>query len=73
MPGRTRIQTTVTVIGMTCQHCVNAITEELSALNGVHSVDVTLSKGQVTVGSDFELSHTEIATAVAEAGYTIAD
>ena len=73
MTVQTSHLTTVTVSGMTCQHCVNAITEELSALNGVRSVDVTLSSGLVTVGSDFELSRTEIATAVDEAGYAIAD
>ena len=64
---------TVTVSGMTCQHCVNAITEELSALNGVTSVDVTLSSGRVTLRSDHELSRAEIAAAVDEAGYAIAD
>jgi copper ion binding protein len=73
MSVETSHRTTVTVSGMSCQHCVNAITEELSALNGVRSVDVTLSSGLVTVESDFELSRAEIATAVDEAGYTIAD
>ena len=63
----------VHVTGMTCQHCVNAVIEELSALNGVRSVDVTLSSGLVTIESDRELPSVEIASAVAEAGYAIAD
>lgn len=73
MTVQTTHQTTVTVSGMTCQHCVNAITEELSALNGVTAVDVTLSSGAVTLRSDRELSLAEIVAAVDEAGYAIAD
>ncbi|HTK67914.1 MAG TPA: heavy-metal-associated domain-containing protein [Pseudonocardia sp.] len=73
MSVQTSHLTSVTVSGMSCQHCVNAITEELSALNGVTSVDVTLSSGIVTLKSDHKLSEAEIAAAVDEAGYTIAD
>jgi copper chaperone CopZ len=64
---------TVTVVGMSCEHCVRAVTEELEALNGVRSVEVALSSGAVTVTSDRELSGTEIAGAVGEAGYQLAE
>ena len=73
MPVQAAHQVMVTVAGMTCQHCVGAVTEELGALNGVRSVDVTLSSGLVTIGSDRELSSAEVAVAVEEAGYAIAD
>lgn len=73
MSVQTSHLTSITVSGMSCQHCVNAITEELGALNGVTSVDVTLSSGVVTLRSDHELSEAEIAAAVDEAGYAIAD
>lgn len=73
MSVQTSHLTTVTVSGMTCQHCVNAVTEELGALNGVSAVDVTLSSGIVTLRSNRELSRDELAAAVDEAGYTIAD
>lgn len=73
MSVRTGHLTTLTVSGMTCQHCVNAITEELGALNGVTAVDVTLSSGIVTLRSDQELSAVDVAAAVDEAGYAIAD
>lgn len=59
--------------GMTRQHCANAVTEELGALNGVHSVNVTLSSGIVTVTSARALDQREIAGAIDEAGYRIAD
>ena len=37
------VVTTYAVSGMTCDHCVKAVTEEVSALDGVTSVDVDLA------------------------------
>jgi copper chaperone CopZ len=57
---------TYRVNGMTCEHCVRAVTEELSALSGVRSVNVTLAPqdpSEVTVTSD--------AAAIDEAGYAL--
>lgn len=64
-------RTSVRVSGMTCQHCVSSVTEELTELDGVRSVDVTLSDGNVIIMSDRELSGEEIAAAIDEAGYTV--
>lgn len=61
------------VTGMTCEHCVAAVTEELRALSGVHTVDVTLSDGAVTIGSSRAVSDVELAEAVSTAGYAMAD
>ncbi|WP_028938241.1 heavy-metal-associated domain-containing protein [Pseudonocardia spinosispora] len=66
-------RTSVTVSGMTCQHCVSSVTEELTELDGVRSVDVTLSDGSVIIMSDRELSGDEIRAAIDEAGYTVTD
>ncbi|WP_028924581.1 heavy-metal-associated domain-containing protein [Pseudonocardia acaciae] len=66
-------RTTVTVIGMSCEHCAQAVTDELSAVSGVRSVDVTVSSGFVTITSDRELGASEISAAVVEAGYGVAD
>lgn len=60
------------VEGMTCGHCVNHVTEEVSALAGVCDVTVDLAAGQVTVRSDREMPRDQIATAVYEAGYQLA-
>ena len=74
MSVQTPHRSTVTVAGMTCEHCVKAVTEELSsALHGVQSVNVTLSSGLVTLTSDRKLTDEEIASAVDEAGYALAD
>lgn len=59
------------VSGMTCQHCVRSVTEEVSEVAGVDAVDVDLASGQVTVtGSGF--TDDAVAAAVEEAGYQIA-
>ena len=64
--------TTFRVAGMTCGHCVGAVTEEVTKLPGVASVDVDLASGQVTVTSTAPLDDVDIAAAVDEAGYELA-
>lgn len=62
------------VNGMTCEHCVKAVTGELSSLDGVQDVSVDLvpeGTSTVTVGSDAPLDHSSVAGAVDEAGYTL--
>ena len=62
------------VTGMTCGHCVSSVTEELSEIPGVTSVDVDLHAGgtsPVSITSERELSPEEISAAVTEAGYTV--
>lgn len=66
------MSTTVwTVSGMTCGHCVKAVTEEVSAVPGVTGVDVDLASGRVTVTADTDPDTAAIAAAVDEAGYTL--
>jgi len=67
--------TTYSVTGMTCSHCVAAVTEEVSRLDGVSAVDVDLFAGgnsRLTVTSDAPLPVDAISAAVDEAGYTLA-
>jgi copper ion binding protein len=66
------VTTTYTVTGMTCGHCVQAVTDEVSALDGVERVDVELSSGAVTVVSTEAVALDAIAAAVDEAGYALA-
>ena len=61
-----------TVSGMTCSHCVNAVTEEVSAIPGVTDVQVDLESGSLKVASDAPVDFDRIVEAVAEAGdYTV--
>nr|WP_075846862.1 heavy metal-associated domain-containing protein [Saccharomonospora sp. CUA-673] len=64
-------QTTYTVAGMTCSHCVASVTEELTAVSGVEQVDVDLETAQVRVTSDRVLPLEVIGQAVTEAGYEL--
>ncbi|AYF72920.1 copper chaperone [Nocardia yunnanensis] len=63
---------TYTVTGMTCGHCVGAVTKEIGKIDGVTSVDVDLASGLVTVESAAPLADTEVIAAVDEAGYEVA-
>jgi copper chaperone CopZ len=66
------VTSTYTVTGMTCSHCVHAVTGELSALQGVADVQVDLASGAVTVTSEAPLSDDDVRAAVDEAGYELA-
>ena len=64
--------TTYTVTGMTCDHCVAAVTREVGAVDGVTDVRVDLPTGAVTVASTRPLTHAEVTGALDEAGYQLA-
>jgi len=62
---------TYTVSGMTCGHCVRAVTEEVGELAGVSDVSVDLEAGKVTVAADGDLDDAAVRAAVEEAGYEV--
>ncbi|WP_119696582.1 heavy-metal-associated domain-containing protein [Microbacterium halotolerans] len=67
--------TTVQVEGMTCGHCVSAVTEEVSKIDGVEQVSVDLVAGgisTVTIGSAAAVDPAALRSAIDEAGYSIA-
>ena len=63
---------TYTVSGMTCEHCVASVTEEVQEIPGVEQVDVVLESGSVTVTSAEPLDDDAVRAAVEEAGYQLA-
>ena len=65
------ITTDYTVQGMTCGHCVHAVTTEIMKLTGVADVRITLESGAVQVDSDAALEMDAVAAAVDEAGYAL--
>ena len=67
---------TYAVAGMTCAHCVAAVTEEVSALPGVQSIDIDLADegpSRVTVTSASPLLVDDVRAAVDEAGYALVE
>jgi copper ion binding protein len=66
--------TTYAVSGMTCSHCVSAVTDEIGRLGGVSDVSIDLvpnGKSKVTVTSEAPLSEIDVRDAVDEAGYEL--
>jgi copper chaperone len=61
-----------TVTGMTCQHCVGAVREEVGRIPGVIEVDVDLATGRVTVTSEHTVATEDVRAMVDEAGYELA-
>lgn len=57
---------------VSCEHCVKAITGELTKIEGVHAVDVDLETKLVTVDSAESVSDAQLRTGIDEAGYEIA-
>ncbi len=60
-----------TVTGMTCEHCVASVTEEVQEIEGVTDVTVDLSTGGLRVTSDQPVSDADVRAAVEEAGYQL--
>lgn len=62
------------VTGMTCDHCVTAVTDELTAVPGVEGVTVSVVPGgisEVAVTADASVTQEQCAAAINEAGYDI--
>ena len=62
---------TYVVEGMTCGHCVRAVSEEVADLPGVIDLDVELSSGKLTIDSVGPLALDAVREAVEEAGYEL--
>jgi copper chaperone len=61
-----------TVTGMTCEHCVASVTEEVQEIEGVTAVAVDLSSGALAVTAERDVTDAEVRSAVEEAGYQLA-
>jgi copper chaperone len=62
---------TYTVSGMTCGHCVSAVSAEVGRIPGVTDVQVDLSSGTVTVTSEQPVDDDAVRAAIDEAGYEL--
>ncbi|TCB99606.1 copper chaperone [Micromonospora zingiberis] len=65
------VTTTYQVQGMTCGHCVSAVSAEVGAIPGVNDVQVDLAAGRVSVTSEQPLDENAVRAAVDEAGYEL--
>jgi copper ion binding protein len=67
----TSTTTAYAVAGMTCAHCVHAVSTEIGKLDGVTGVEVDLEAGTVAVTSEHPLDLEVVRDAVDEAGYEL--
>ncbi|SDC69163.1 heavy-metal-associated domain-containing protein [Natrinema hispanicum] len=58
---------TITVDGMSCEHCEQSVEEALASVQGVQSVEVDLDAAQATIEGDAATQ--DLVSAVDEAGY----
>ena len=59
----------VSVKGMSCQHCVNAVTKALEQLEGVKNVEVSLEKGEARFEESGPVDREAVRKAIRDAGY----
>ena len=62
------MESTYTINGMHCDHCVAHVKAEVAKIPGVTSTQLTLSNGVLRVESDGPIDFSAIQTAVEEAG-----
>ena len=72
MSVRTSVRNEFHVEGMTCRHCALSVSEEVSGIDGVSSVDVELATGSVTVVAVREIGRDEVGAALSHAGFALA-
>lgn len=63
--------TTISVQGMSCGHCVAAVTNEVTRIDGVTGVEVDLASGSVEISSSDPIDPATVAAAIEEAGYEV--
>ena len=61
---------TLTIDGMTCGHCIKAVTMALQDLPGVEVRDVRVGRAVIATEDDV-VTAGQLATAIEEAGYTL--
>lgn len=63
------MKTTVKIKGMSCNHCVMAVTKALNQIDGLGDVQVDLEKGEATFDHGTSLDMARIKLEIEKAGY----
>lgn len=63
----------ILIQGMSCQHCVNHVTQALEELKGVDKVIVSLEQKQAIIEAVHDITDKEIKNAIEEVGYEVVD
>jgi copper chaperone len=73
MIGKGAIMATIKIRGMSCQHCVMAVTKALGGIDGIKDVRVDLEKGEATFTEEKPVDRTLIREKIAKAGFDVVD
>jgi copper chaperone len=63
--------TTIKIKGMSCQHCVMAVTKALGGIEGIKDVRVDLAKGEATFTEEKTVDRAVIRERIAKAGFEV--
>ena len=64
--------TRIKIIGMSCNHCVMAVTKALSAIEGIQNVKVDLNSGEATFDEMKPVDVAVVRERIKKAGYEVA-
>lgn len=65
------MNSTIKVQGMSCNHCVMAVTKALNKIDGISDVTVDLEKGEATFNRTELVSMDQVKKQIEEEGYTV--
>jgi len=63
----------IKIQGMSCQHCVMAVTQALGSIPGIKNLKVDLARGEATFENSQKVSREDIRKAVEDAGYRVGE
>ena len=64
--------TTIQIKGMSCQHCVMAVTKALGGIDGVRDLQVDLEKGEASFMEEKPIDRALIRERIVKAGFDVA-
>ncbi len=64
---------TIKIKGMTCQHCVMAVTKALGSIEDIKDVRVDLQKGEATFAEVKPVDRNQISERIKKAGFEVVD
>ena len=73
LPGeKEKDMTTIKIKGMTCRHCVMAVTKALGGIDGIRDVQVDLEKGEAAFTEEKPIDRALIRVRIVKAGFDVA-
>ena len=63
---------TIRIKGMSCNHCVMAVTKALSGIDGIGNVKVDLAKGEATFDEAKPVDRALVRESIEKAGFEVA-